>query len=145
MKKKGQANAMIMLGVGVIILIVILGVVFTFLRDNALDVQTANNESLVLTSGKANTANDDWAVFTSIQNNSAPFNDIQGQCNRTEATGTVSCNSTVVTSTVLITYEYFPNAYLSAGTSRTLASTIPILLIVIVFLFVAGFVTNKGV
>ena len=47
--KKGQ-KSMVILGVGVIILVVVLGVIFSFLATNSVSIQTELNEQVALTS-----------------------------------------------------------------------------------------------
>ena len=42
-----------------------------------------------------------------------------------------------------LSYQYRPNAYLTSGTTRTLVSTIPILLAVVMLIFLVGFITTK--
>ena len=62
--KKAQMSMMLTIGIGVIMLVVILGVVFSFLSQNALNTQAITNESLAITSTQV-TVNDEIVTIAS--------------------------------------------------------------------------------
>ncbi len=109
MNKKGQ-GAIIAMSIGAILLVVLLGVIFSFL-SGVTNIQSESNETLTFTSvttdvaneSQANTGNstigadytvnfDDLTAITEIRNQSATV--ITQECNATLSTGVFSCNAT---------------------------------------------------
>ncbi len=109
MNKRGQ-GAIVSIAIGAIILVVILGAIFTFLADNSLNVQTVNNETLALNNKlqvisnesvtisaetgvvTGNMANNGLTVLTALRNWTSE--NIRGFCNVTLNTGAIKCNTT---------------------------------------------------
>ncbi len=67
-KCKGQiASSMVLLGVGAIILVVVLGVIFSFLSTTALNIQSSN-ESIAITSTSNTVINETIAISSATGN-----------------------------------------------------------------------------
>ena len=221
--KKAQGNMMVGLAVGVILLIVILGVIFVFIRDNALAETVITDETIAITftevtiaenvtlaAGRTNVSNVDLITLDFFGNQTVntssegitvgihvnftrlgqivttPLNFSVGDYNVTytlitNGTGQTANlelsaldffgNTSVNTSSTGITlntdvnfttngiitvaatnftagdyridYKFFPSSYLASGTTRILASNIPVLLVIVILLFIFSFVVLK--
>ena len=130
MDKKGQ-GAIVGMAIMAIILVVILGVIFSFI-SGTINTNSVDNETLTFTSVTADVANEsqantgnstigatytvtfnDLTVVTEIRNQSATV--ITQECNATLSTGVFSCNATNSTN---LFFEY---TFIS-GRSETLAN-----------------------
>jgi len=130
MNKKGQ-GMIIGMAIMAIILVVVLGVIFSFI-SGTINTQSINNETLAFTSvttdianeSQANTGNstvgasytvtfNDLTAVTEIRNQSATI--VTTQCNATLSTGVFACNATNSTNL------FFDYTYIS-GRSELLAN-----------------------
>jgi len=143
MDKKGQTEMIVVILVSVIIGVIALSVVFSFIRDNALDMQDVTEEAITLDANYIGTTlYDQLQAYPAIMNASGKT---MGTtiCNATLATGRIACSSVnASTTSITANYTYMPDGYLS-GTSRTMVSTIPILFAVAILVFVAGYIYLK--
>jgi hypothetical protein len=141
--KKNQTNAMVALGITAIITVVILSVVFTFLSDNALNIQTLIGEDVTVASGSATLANTDVRGITEF-GNATVAGVIGTTVNFTGGNPTLTISDVVFADgTYSANYTYAPSGYLSSNTNRTIIGILPVLLAITIFLFAAGFVMSK--
>ena len=64
-------------------------------------------------------------------------------CTVRAAGGNVDCNITGSLTAYAI-YSYFPNSYITSGTTRTITNLIPVLLALAALLFIFAFAAIKG-
>ncbi len=121
MNKKGQ-GAIITMSIIAIMVVVILGVIFSFI-SGVTNIQSVNNESLAFTSLTSdvinetivmangtiqnltgNLSNNDLTTVTAIRNIS--MQSVRGACNVTLSTGFVACNFTGYPANLFFDYTY---------------------------------------
>ncbi len=153
MKRKGQAQMMIGLGVALIITVIILGVVFTFLTDNALTLTTVSEEDHATTDNVSLQLDNDRIVTSSmvIRNGTLIVTDNIDNRNwsLTETTGQIlvfnnSGFGFQAGATLTYNYSFRPDGFVDDGTTRTIISIIPLLLAIVLLVFAVGFIAIKG-
>jgi len=147
MNKKGQGMGMVAIAIMAIIGVVILGVVFSFLQDNSLSVQsvsqeefTTTNESLV-TLANSNIINSTVVVGNGTTVLTATVDYDISKSGRDNGVINISCFACVnVTSGYLnVSYSYYPYGYLENNTNRTLMGILPVLLAVALLIGMIGY------
>lgn len=155
MKKKGQAGAMVMLAVGVIIMVIILGVIFQFLDDTALTSQTTSESVTTILEAQTQLGNADIIASTLTVDNLSSAAIGAGNYTLIAATGLINVSnqtgeawpyfsSNGTSGTLRYNYSYFPEGYIDNSITRLIIANIPVLLGLVALLFIFAFVVIKG-
>ena len=147
MNKKGQDGAIIAVSVGLIITIVIIGVVFNFIKDST-NYSVIEDEVIAITTGSGLTDNNpvisvEW-FGNGTMNTSVATIELNDEVNFTSKGNiTVNQNNFTANPNYRIDYTYQPSGYITSTTTRTLMVIVPVLLAIMALVFVVGFVGRK--
>ena len=138
-------NTLIGVSVTIILALVVLGTIFSFMATS-IDVQTSTNETLALSGSGANRSgtlpNTNTVSITAIRNVSGV--NCKNNCTTTTASGFINCSTLCVgTGNIYVDYSYKPTSYIESSMTRTILNYSPLLLAVLLFIFVAGYVVAR--
>ena len=135
--RKAQMNPIILIGIAAIITVIILGVIFQFITENSLAIQT-NTENRTVTLGEITqleftdivartfTAENDTDLVTA---GNITLNAAGGTVNVSGSSGWLG-NATV--QDMRFNYSYEPTGYITDSTTRTVVALVPVILAIII-------------
>ncbi len=155
MNKKGQ-GAIIAMSVGAILAVVILGVIFSTLRDQTTttsigsDSFTAANGTCVRVTPATSAVDCIEPSSTTAIVNDTNGVDVLADFQECGTAGDIfgydmvaGANESVVGATVNATYTGRSCAFITSGTTRTLVTLLPVLLAIVILIFILGFVALR--
>lgn len=147
--KKGQ-SAILTLSLTIIIVMVILGVVFTFLNTSSLNTATnlaapvSVTHSAGVYSGALSEIGNGRGVVLNAFYNATVTGTVGTNVNSTSAGVLTLGNSTFNgVATYYANYTYQPVGYVESSTTRMVLAMLPVLLALVVLIFAAGYIGMK--
>jgi len=141
--KKGVTGALIAIMVSCVIGVIILGVLFQFLTGDAVTVRSVAHEQHTL-----NALNQTRTTYPDLANNAVIVNltgTATAACNQSLSDGLIMCSPKAASTGayVNLSYDYYPTSYVKDNTGRLIVGYVPIILVVIIFVFMAGYIGLK--
>ena len=152
MNQKGQGT-IIAMAIGAILLVVILGVIFSTLSEQTTTSAVTADQFTASNSSCTKVTNNCITAITSVVNATTPGVDATGNysvcsisgdetgilLDPADSTGNIDNNGF----TANASYSEQSCAFITSGTTRTLVTLIPVLLAILVLIFILGFVALR--